>query len=191
MTEDFEIDRDDRRELAIEASVGGDAHVLWRRDEPWFNSPEIVERNVAGIVAGPDGPDLFMASCYVTGHGDIYPKIHRRVPIAAAVAARLPGTGDFAAHELRIHPHGDYDNAVAKLYDGRRPRYFARHANTTFSAYLLRLGGADDARIAVAMAFRGDGGYRAEAEREWTTGEIAEIAAREFHTPLAGGPARC
>lgn len=179
-----EFDLADPRETGVERMLGSEGLVLWRRDFVW-KSGDVNERHVAGVVAGEDGPELFMASAWITWGTELNVRVHARIPLHAAVANRLASTGAAAAQRFHLHPHGDYDNATAALF-GPDARYLSRTANTKDAVYLVRSRGETGSVLSIVTSTRHDDGAYS-ARTEWTEdgGTILEWARGEFGPSLA------
>lgn len=175
-TTDFETG--DRLETAIVDQLESEGLALWRRDHVWSDG-ETRERQLAGVIAGEEGPELFLASAWTTWGDTVNVRVHLRVPVEDACRRFLPGTGEFAARAL--HMPDSYDAAVAAA-GGSRTKYIAREADGNSAVYVLRLepDGTGGKRIAVATADRKDGKTLASLGFEAPVNEFAAWAAAEF-----------
>jgi len=183
MVKATEFDVADKHERAIVDYLESEGLALWRRDHVWSDG-ETVERQLAGVIAGEDGPELFLASAWTTHGNTLNVRVHFRTAVELACRRFLPGNGEVAARTL--HMPDRYDAAVAAA-GGDRTKYLARDADTASAVYILRLEPDSDSgkRIAVATADFKNGQTVASLGFEATMSEFMEWADSEF----GGAPA--
>lgn len=186
MIETTEFETGDKRERAIVDYLESEGLAIWRRDHTW-SSGQTTERQLAGVIAGEDGPELFLASAWTTFGDTMNVRVHLRIPVEAACRRFLPGSGEVAARAL--HMPDPYDASIAAA-GGDRTKYLARNADISTAVYILRLESdrASGKRIAVATANKADGKILASLGFEASMAEFSEWAESEFGASPA--PAR-
>lgn len=183
-----DFDHSDAREAAILIHLESEGVVLWREDHPW-KADDIVERHVIGMVAGGDGPDLFMASAWTTWGDTMNVRIHLLAPVTEVCKRFLPGRGDenvLAARTLHTGP--GYDLAVIEETAGiGEAKYIGRNANTASAVYGLRITPKDggEKKFAIATVHNEGGDYRSKLPVVMTFGELSALADETFGVQVA------
>lgn len=148
-----EIDYGNPAEKAIfETDLQAEGLVLVAHDIEWGGK---VERQIVGVVAGRDGPELVCARAFPSTSGDMITRVDLSYPVSDACKRFL--SSETSPRALSLTPHTD--KGIVEAYPGR-VTYLWRQGiagESLHTIYLLRLPSAGGHDLVVASDTVKDG----------------------------------